>query len=470
MLFPTVEFAIFFFIVFGVSWAIRPWPLARKLFLVAASYFFYGFWNWKFMFLLFSCSLGNYIFGILIGRSKNSTARRGWLVAAVTWNLAILGFFKYYGFFMSSFTNMFTFLGLGAHIPILEIVLPVGISFFTFQAMSYVIDVYRREIAYTTSLLDILLYISFFPQLVAGPIVRAKNFLPQIQRDVDPGKIDASRAFLLIMGGLFKKVVIANYIATELVDHVFVNPQIYSTWELLAGVYGFAVQIYCDFSAYSDIAIGVALLLGYSFPDNFNNPYRSKSFQEFWLRWHISLSTWLRDYLYISMGGSKISKLATYRNIAITMLLGGLWHGASWKFVFWGALHGAGLAVERLLHDKYGVWKKTLAWQVVSVIFVFHFVCLGWIFFKADSFNSAVDYLNAFSNLSTQPSLLTPFVLALLVIGLGMHFLPKGPLDKMHNRFSQLPLYIQGVIMGVFLVILSAWGPEGVAPFIYFQF
>jgi len=470
MLFPTVEFAIFMLIVFIVSWAIHPWPFLRKLFLTIASYFFYGYWNWIFTALLFSCSFGNYIFGILIGRAAGNKTRRGWLVASVVWNIGILGFFKYYGFFMSSFTNLFTFLGLQAHLPILEIILPVGISFFTFQAMSYVIDVYRREIAYTTSLLDILLYISFFPQLVAGPIVRAHDFLPQIQRDVNPTGIDASRAFLLIMGGLFKKVIIANYIATELVDHVFANPHIYSTWELLFAVYGFAVEIYCDFSAYSDIAIGVALLLGYSFQDNFNNPYRAQSIREFWQRWHISLSTWLRDYLYISMGGSRISRLATYRNIAVTMLLGGLWHGADWKFVFWGALHGGGLAFERFWRDKFGTLRKTPLGEVVSVIFVFHFVCLGWIFFNASSFGAAVEYIKSFANTSTPPTLITPFVVGLLVIGIGMHFLPKAPIDGMFAGFSRLPLYAQGIIVGVFLVMLSAFGPEGIAQFIYFQF
>ncbi len=470
MLFPTVEFGIFFFIVFAVGWLLKDRSNLRKLFLTIASYFFYGFWNKWFTLLLLTCSVGNYFFGRAIGNTDDDRKRRMLVGFAIAWNLVILGFFKYFGFFMTSMHGMIGFLGLEAHMPLLEIILPVGISFFTFQAMSYVIDVYRKEIPATNNILDILLYISFFPQLVAGPIVRAKVFLPQLLKKPDLSQTATARALLLIMTGLFKKVIIANYIATELVDPVFENPLAFSGLEAFLAVYGYAIQIYCDFSAYSEIAIGVAALLGFSFPDNFNDPYRAQSLREFWRRWHISLSTWLRDYLYISLGGNRMGKFRTYLNLAITMLLGGLWHGASWNFVFWGALHGVGLGVERYFIERFGPLKKNIYIQILSVIFIFNFVCLGWVFFRANNFTLAMEYLRALGNTSTPSTLLTPFVILLLVIGIGMHFLPKEPGTRMRVQFSRLPTVAQGAILGLLLLMLSAFGPEGVAPFIYFQF
>ncbi len=473
MLFPTVEFGIFFAIVFIVSWLLRNKQTSRKLFLVAASYFFYGFWDWRFMLLLFGCSIGNYIFGLGLGSADKDHSRKIIVGFAVGWNLTILGFFKYYGFFTTSLVNLFTKIGFHFHIPLLEIILPVGISFFTFQAMSYVIDVYRKEIPPSKSALNILLYISFFPQLVAGPIVRAKDFIPQLLKKTKVDQIRAGRAFVLIIAGLFKKVIIANYIATELVDPVFEDPIVFSSFEVLLAVYGYAVQIYCDFSAYSEIAIGIAALLGYYFPDNFNFPYRAQTIQDFWRRWHISLSSWLRDYLYIPLGGSKKGKWKTYRNLAITMLLGGLWHGAAWNFVFWGGLHGLGLSVERLIMEKFSLknLERNSLWaKIISVFLVFHFVCIGWVFFRARSFSLAIEYFKALGNLSVPVTLLTPFVVFLIVIGIGMHFIPPEPGQWIRDRFSRLPIVLQGIILGVLLVMISAFGPEGVAPFIYFRF
>lgn len=469
MLFPTVEFGIFFIIVFIFSWSLKDKDLLRKLFLTAASYFFYGFWNWKFMFLLLSCSFGNYLFGLFLGVTDKKKKRKLIVALAITWNLTILGFFKYYGFFITSLNNMLQGIGFHTHLPLLEILLPVGISFFTFQAMSYVIDVYRNEIPPSKNVLDILLYISFFPQLVAGPIVRAKDFLPQLLKKPNPLKIPAARAFVLISAGLIKKVIIANYIATELVDPVFEDPLSFSSLEVLFAVYGYAIQIYCDFSAYSEIAIGIAALLGYYFPDNFNFPYRSQSIREFWRRWHISLSTWLRDYLYIPLGGSRKGKLKTYRNLALTMLLGGLWHGAAWNFVLWGALHGAGLSIERFFSEKVKI-KKNLFIKILLVIFVFHFVCISWVFFRSRSFSAAMEYFKALGNISTEITLITPFIIIMIVIGIGMHFLPEGPGKFIRDKFSKLPIVVQGLILGLVLLMISAFGPEGVAPFIYFRF
>ena len=470
MLFPTVEFGIFFFIVFTAGWLLKSHNAWRKLFLVLTNYFFYWSWDWRFTILLLFCSSGNYAFGRLLGSTENDRKRKIIVTLAVVFNLAILGFFKYYRFFTTSLNSLILSLGLNSNMPLLEILLPVGISFFTFQALTYIIDVYRKEMPATKSYLDLILYISFFPTLLAGPIMRAKAFLPQLQGNPDSNSIPAARAFMLIVAGLFKKVVIANYIATELVNPVFENPKAYSGIEVLLAAYGYAVQIYCDFAAYSEIAIGVASLLGFKIPDNFNYPYRAQSLQDFWRRWHISLSSWLKDYLYISFGGSRNGKWQTYRNLFITMLLGGLWHGAAWNFIFWGALHGSGLAVERFIRAKYAESKKSLWAQGVSVIIVFNFVCIGWVFFRAGTFSLAIEVFQAMANLSAPITILTPFVFLLLVIGIGMHFIPAEPGRKITFELSRLPLIAQGAILGALLVAINAFGPEGVAPFIYFQF
>ncbi|MBN1150761.1 MBOAT family protein [candidate division WOR-3 bacterium] len=470
MLFPTVEFGIFFFIVFALSWLLKDKFKSRKVILLIASYIFYGWWDWRFTFLLFLCSFGNYLFGLAMSDSKESYHRKVIVAISVVWNLTILGFFKYYGFFVSSFNNLMSFINLGSSLPVLNIILPVGISFFTFQAMSYVIDVYRKEIPPSKSLVDVMLFVSFFPQLVAGPIVRAKDFIPQLSKKPDPKNIPAARAFVLISAGLFKKVIIANYLATEIVDPVFETPSSYSALDALFAVYGYAVQIYCDFSAYSEIAIGIAALLGYYFQDNFNYPYRAQSIKDFWRRWHISLSTWLRDYLYIPLGGSKKGRFRTYVNLAITMLLGGLWHGAAWNFVFWGALHGFGLGIERFFIDKFGERKHNVLWQILSTAFVFHFVCLSWIFFRSRSFSLSMEYFRAFGNISREVSFVTPFVFLLVLVGIAMHFTPSAPGRWVRLNFNRLPTVVQGIILGILLLMISAFGPEGVAPFIYFRF
>jgi D-alanyl-lipoteichoic acid acyltransferase DltB (MBOAT superfamily) len=357
--------------------------------------------------------------------------------------------------------------GLTHELPFIEVILPVGISFFTFHGISYVVDVYRGDVAVCRRLVDMLLYISFFPQLVAGPIVRAAFFLPQLNRGT-PARIAAAPALLMILGGLFKKVVIANYIATDLVDPVFFDPESFPAIDLLAAVYGYAVQIYCDFSAYSDIAIGIAALLGYYFPRNFNQPYRAGSFQDFWRRWHISLSSWLRDYLYKPLGGSRFGGLMTARNLAVTMLLGGIWHGADWKFVIWGGLHGIALGAERFLlpaSKPRGCW-----WRLGSTLFVFHFVCLCWIFFRAEDFGAARIYLGALAQLQPGLKQLTPFTLALICLGMALHFVPENLPRRIAGRFASWPDWSLGVAMGFGIICVTALGPDGIAPFIYFQF
>ncbi|HET8729473.1 MAG TPA: MBOAT family O-acyltransferase [Alphaproteobacteria bacterium] len=468
MLFPTLDFALFFLAVFAAAWAARNRPEARKLLLLGASYVFYGYWDWRFCLLLFASSVINYGAGLLIEGAQDPRRRRATLAMAVALNLTLLGFFKYFGFFVLSLNDLLFSLGFTRELPFLEIILPVGISFFTFQGISYVVDVHRGAVPAVRSPVDLLLYISFFPQLVAGPIVRAAHFLPQLAVRPDPDRILAAGGLLLILMGLFKKMVVATWLATEMVDLVFLDPSFHGPVDLLLGIYGYAVQIYCDFSAYSDIAIGVAALLGFRFQRNFDQPYRAGSLREFWRRWHISLSAWLRDYVYIPLGGNRGGRLATLRNLMVTMLLGGIWHGAAWTFVFWGFLHGLGLAAERLL----GGWGEAASpvRRALATLAVFHFVCLAWIFFRAESFDVALSYLAGFFQPGVPAGFATPFILALLGIGFAMNFAPAGSFARAAHGFGRLPAWMQGALVGVGIVAIDALGPAGVAPFIYFQF
>lgn len=470
MLFPTLDFGLFFLVVFALAWGLRNSPTGRRAALVAASYFFYGYWDWRFCFLLAFSSLANYTAGLWIDRLGDARQRKAILIVAVIVNLGLLGYFKYTGFFIESINDTAYSLGLEREIPFLEIILPVGISFFTFQGISYVADVYRKVIPASRSLLNVLLYISFFPQLVAGPIVRAQIFLPQIEKPAEPNRIFASIGVTLILIGLFKKVVVANYLATEMVDNVFYDPFFYGPVDLLLAVYGYAIQIYCDFSAYTDIAIGVALLLGFRFQKNFNQPYRAQSIQDFWRRWHISLSSWLRDYLYIPLGGSRGSPMRTRVNLMLTMLLGGIWHGAAWTFLFWGFLHGLALVVERAIGWGRSALDRPVWQRVLATVIVFHFVCLTWIFFRSEDFATALTYLDGFANFSAPIEFATPFIIGLLVLGLSFHFAPHDMVERTAAAVRRLPPIVQGALGGLVLVVIDALGPEGVAPFIYFQF
>ena len=464
MLFPTLVFGVFFLIVFSVAWSLERENDRRKLFLLAASYVFYGWWDWRFCFLLLASSLLNW----LVGRALSVTppGSRGWLTAlGVVINLGILGFFKYYGFFVESAADILQSVGMERDLIFIQVILPVGISFYTFQGISYVVDVKRGEVEARRSLTDVMLYISFFPQLVAGPIVRAKDFLPQLEATPRLSREAAALGLLLIVWGLFKKTVIASELAEGIVDPVFFDPSYYGPVDLLFGVWAYAVQIYCDFSAYSDIAIGCAALLGYRFQRNFDQPYRARSFQDFWRRWHISLSTWLRDYLYIPMGGSRGSAGATNRNLFITMLLGGLWHGAAWTFIAWGALHGAALVIERMA----GLAKSRRG--IISLVLTFHAVCLGWILFRSSTFDLAAAYMAGFfGDWLAAPEALTPFLAGLTLAGLAMHFLPARGIETAARALARLRSPFAAIILALLFLVVESLRPEGVAPFIYFQF
>lgn len=483
MLFPTLTFGIFFLIVFTVSWSMRWTPIPRKWFLVAASYFFYGWWDWRFTFLLFGTTLVNYLAGLALGRTAGAGARKLIVGVTVFVDLAVLAFFKYFDFFLTSLDGLLNTLGLERDLPFMEVILPIGISFFTFQGISYVVDVYRGEIKAEKSLLDVMLFKSFFPQLVAGPIVRAADFMPQLHEPPRLTRNHVAVGVVLILTGLVKKMVIANYLATEIVDTVFFDPTAVGALDLLVGIYAYAIQIYCDFSGYSDIAIGVAALLGYRFLPNFDQPYRAASLQDFWRRWHISLSTWLRDYLYIPLGGNRNGEAARYRNLFLTMFLGGLWHGAAWNFIFWGSFHGAMLGLERWAGRKFdelvpshadapGLFARlgNGAQHVVGVVWTFHLVCFAWIFFRADSFSTAADYLAGMGNWGAANNYVTPFVVGIIAIGMLFQFTPRHLGRELALSLRLLPSPVMGLLLGFGILLIWAVAPEGVAPFIYFQF
>ncbi|MFD1036422.1 MBOAT family O-acyltransferase [Sphingomonas hankookensis] len=468
MLFPTLSFGLFFLVVYCVTWSLGRSNEWRKIALLLASWFFYGAWDARFVALLFVSAFVNWALAQAIVRSDDGRRGRMLVTLGVAANLGVLGYFKYAGFFLEQLAALLTPLGFGRDLPLLQVVLPVGVSFFTFQAISYLVDVHRRRVP-AASLLDLTLLMSFFPHLVAGPIVRGADLLPQFRRvpRIDRGVVAA--ALLLILWGLFKKAVIASQLAGALVDPAFFDPTSRSSFDLLFGAYGYAVQIYCDFSAYSDMAIGLAALLGYTFPRNFDQPYRAASLQDFWRRWHISLSSWLRDYLYIPLGGSRKGPVRTYLNLFLTMLLGGLWHGASWSFVIWGALHGGWLAIERFWsrHRPAGLPRAP---RCMGILLTFHIVVLGWIFFRAQGEGEAFAYLGQLFAGDWRNTLVTPLSLALVALGLAIHAVPVGILQATAARVRHHAAPVIGLSLGVLILIVDAMRPEGVAPFIYYQF
>jgi D-alanyl-lipoteichoic acid acyltransferase DltB (MBOAT superfamily) len=461
VLFPTVTFAVFFLVVLPVSWTLMRAPRVWRGFILVASYVFYGWWDWRFVFLLAASTVVNHVLAVGIHRRADSVAaRKALLGLAVAFDLGLLAYFKYTNFFLSSVDNVFGTSWLA------NVTLPVGVSFYTFMAISYVVDTYRGELV-PASFGRFAVFQAFFPHLVAGPIVRASELLPQLEKPRDPRRVDTSRAFFLIVSGLFLKVVIANHLATHVVDDVFAAPDRHSSLEVLVAVYGYAVQIFADFCGYTNIAIGVALLLGFEFPQNFASPYTAVSLQDFWRRWHMTLSRWLRDYLYIPLGGNRKGRILTYRNLMLTMLLGGLWHGAAWTFVVWGGFHGLGLAVERATG-----WRPTTrAQQWVGRVLTFHLVCFAWIFFRADTFSRAGQVIVRLFTAWGQPSpLVTTSVVLAIVVGVGVQYVRPTAIGSLLAGFQRLPVVAQSACVAVALTVINTLGPTGVAPFIYFRF
>jgi alginate O-acetyltransferase complex protein AlgI len=501
VLFTTLKYAAFFAVAFLGSWLtslISPRAasnqgaapiqsrfngLPRVVFLLVMSYGFYAAWDVRYLPLIFGSSTVDFFLARAIDREQRPRARRALLFVTIALNLGFLGFFKYANFALDNVRLLLDLVSGSAPVSAtaaLKLLPPVGISFFTFESMSYVIDVYRGELKPHSSYLRYLLFVSFFPHLVAGPIVRPRDLLPQLERAPRLTREDGGDALFLIAVGLLKKLVISDQLAQNLVDRVFERPTSFSALEVLAGVYGYAIQIYCDFSGYTDIAIGSALLLGVRFPENFNAPYQATNLADFWRRWHISLSTWLRDYLYIPLGGSRGSELATYRNLLLTMLLGGLWHGASWTFVFWGLLHGAGLVITRIYQREQAQKRAAPAagrarWpsrvgRALAVVLTFHYVCLAWIFFRAPTFQHAVVILKQIATLTTFHPNLPPLLVGLLAVGLASHYVPRALYDRARAGFTALPAPAQGAVLFAVAVTLHEAASTAAVPFVYFQF
>lgn len=529
LLFGSGLFLIIFLIFYLVYILTRKHIWFRSVYVILFSLFFYYKAGGMFWFLLLIVSITDYHIAKMLHRSKKDSIRKLWLFTSVLINLGLLAHFKYTNFLFDSLNDLFS-----SNFAIQDIILPIGISFFVFETMSYTIDIYRREIEPAKNFLDFAFFVCFFPKFVAGPIVRAKDFLPQINQKLTLTKIQASSALFLIIGGLIKKSVISDYISINFVDRVFDAPNSYTSIENLLAVYGYSLQIYCDFSGYSDIAIGLALLMGFELNANFRTPYQSANITEFWHRWHISLSTWLRDYLYISIGGnrrssfwgylfpalffggligwsafkfeshplpfylslagllifllpillSKNRKKASYVNFnqMTTMLLGGLWHGASFRFVIWGALHGLALGVHKTFKEyisKKANGKRTVSGflsRLAGVFITFQFVSFCWIFFRSKDFDTSIQMVQNIAGLDFNfDNWLTVIlsyrhVFLIFLIGYIWHFIPENLLLKVKLIFNSSPIAVKSILVAAVFWLIYATASSEVQPFIYFQF
>jgi len=479
MAFNSFAFALFLPTVLGIYWLLRRWPRVQNAILLAASYLFYGYWDWRFLSLLLISTVVDYTVALRVERELRvaggvrTAAARRWITLSLATNLGILGFFKYFNFFTDSFAALLSSVGVQADPLYLNIILPVGISFYTFQTLSYTVDVYRGAMEPTRRFFDFALYVAFFPQLVAGPIERAKTLLPQIlaPRRFDPTQF--SDGVQLIFWGLFKKVFVADNLA-PFVNEVFASPDP-TGFQVVMAVYAFAFQIYCDFSGYSDIARGCAKCLGMELMVNFRYPYVAVNPSDFWRRWHISLSTWLRDYLYISLGGNRRGEWMTYRNLSLTMLLGGLWHGATWLFVLWGAYQGLLLVVHRavapiLERNRVGAGLPGWLVRAGKVVLMFQFVCVGWLIFRGESLGQIGGMLQALVTWSgpvewsaALPLLQFALPLVLLEAVIG------GSRKEGLHRVGWLPSPARAAAYGVMFYLFAFHGAAA-QTFIYFQF
>ena len=471
MIFTQPIFFAFFALTFGVHWALRG-ERARKLWLLAMSYVFYGYWDYRFVGLIVLCTVFDFGVGLLLARTDDQRRRRALIAASLCMNLGLLGFFKYYGFFVSSAEELLSGLGLAVSVPLLKVVLPAGISFFTFQTMSYTIDVYRRQLEPQRNFLDFAVFVGFFPQLVSGPIVRATQFLPQLTVPRVLANVDVRRALVLFAVGYFKKACVADHIAAA-IDPVFAHPSQFDAIARSLSALLYSIQIYCDFSGYTDMALGAAALLGYDLAVNFEAPYFSTSLREFWQRWHISLSTWLRDYLYIPLGGNRGGPYRAARNLMLTMLLGGLWHGANWTFILWGFLHGAALVVHRFWVSfrarRTPSASASPAVEVLCWLGTFAWVVLCFTIFRCQNIGIAREFLAPLGAPSSElpPSLDWCAVVLVLAAAHWVIFRHKAVLK---SRIASTTDWVFYPALGVAASLLLSLTPAKAAPFIYFQF
>jgi alginate O-acetyltransferase complex protein AlgI len=447
----------------------------RPYVLVAFSLFFYSTWNPWYCLPLTITALLDYNTAWLLVRNTNARLRSALLTTDVLLNLWILAIFKYFNFLHDSAAPFYTYLGRQLPPAPFRIVFMVGISFYTFQSMSYVIDVYRGEQKPARSFMEYFAFVSFFPTLLAGPITRARVLLTQLQQPVTAlTDEEGSRALMMIARGFIKKLVFADYLSVNLVDRAFELPRMFSSLEILIAVYAFAIQIYCDFSGYSDIAIGVAQLLGFKLPDNFNCPYRSESLVEFWRRWHISFSTWLRDYIFFALPSARRAKWRLYWNTFITFALGGIWHGASWNFLIWGMMHGAGLAVN---HASDAIWPRRgkqkprhLVLRIGAVLLTFHFVCITWIFFRCDSTQQALDILSAIAQGTTELVNIPWPVWVMIATAMLAQWLPDKWYQRAEMGFAKWPATAQAAALSLVAMFIAWTSHTAVTQFIYFKF
>lgn len=441
----------------------------RIYYVIAFSLYFYYKSSGFYFILLLLLATSDFGIARLMAQQTIKSKRIFLLIISLILNLGSLSYFKYTNFLFSSFYEL-----INKPFDPFAIFLPVGISFFTFRSLSYTIDVYRGKIEPLNRWSDYTFYLTFFPQMLAGPIVRAVDFIPQIGKTPHLSKADLGKAVFLICAGLFKKAVISDYISLNFVDRIFDNPSLYTGLENLLGVYGYTLQIYCDFSGYSDMAIGITLLMGYKVGINFDSPYQSSSITEFWRRWHISLSTWLREYLYIPLGGNRKGRFRTYVNLVITMLLGGLWHGAAMRFILWGGLHGLMLAIEKFFKSLIRIPENKFT-RLLGIIFTFHFVAFCWIFFKVDDLKTVNSIITQIFT-AFHPEVFTeflngyPLVSALMLLGYILHFVPRSAEQFTEKLVTASPLVLKVVYLFIIIFIVIQIKSSEIQPFIYFQF
>ena len=490
MFFPTISFAVFFLSVFFLYWYIFRQEKERKILLTAASYFFYAMWDWRFCILLFVFTLINYFYGFLLDKEKNYAPRKAIVIIICIIDILYLGFFKYLYSLLSYLNQFFPDMFVNSTLLTLRswsLLVPVGISYYTFRCMSYVFDIYLCKIRHVKSFWDFLLYVSFFPQLSSGPIVQAEYFFKDLPRalncDNEKGAkpIAFDRAIVFLISGLYKKMIISNFLTILVTDKIFANPSFYNTWELIFGVISYTIIIYADFSGYSDMAIGIGILLGFNTPANFNRPYISKSVTEFWRRWHISFSSWLRDYLYFGLGGSRFGLARALFALFFTMLIAGLWHGASWTFLIWGAMQGAMLCIEKIfseIKERKAIGKEILdeeknekkSFDFLRIIPVFIFVNISWLVFFSSSLSELSLYLKSLGNVFQPFQIISPFILLIFFAGLFLQLPSESLRKKAFTIYSRLPMIVKVVTTVSFLAALYAVSTSGIPPFIYFAF
>lgn len=478
MLFNSLDFAIFLPIVFLLYWFVFNRNLkAQNIFLVIVSYVFYGWWDWRFLGLILFSTMVDYTLGNAMRKGKTESYRKRLLWISLIVNLGLLGFFKYFNFFVDNFTTAFKFFGYTISESNLNIILPVGISFYTFQTLSYTIDVYRNKLEPYKDFFGFAAFVSFFPQLVAGPIERATNLLPQFSKTRNFNYDSAIKGMQQILWGLFKKVVIADNCAL-FVNDIFNNYSDYNASTLVLGAVLFAFQIYGDFSGYSDIAIGTAKLFGFNLMQNFSVPYFSRNIAEFWRRWHISLSTWFRDYLYIPLGGSRVGKLVSIRNVFVIFIVSGFWHGANWTFVIWGFLNAL-YFLPLMLSNNNRKYLDTVAYnsvlpsvgEMVSMLITFGITTFAWIFFRAENLTHALDYIYGIfnSSLVSIPEVRPRSLLLFLIVFIVIEWIGRKKSYAIEFLDGKLPVLIKWSIYYI-LFYCVLWYAGNEQEFIYFQF